>query len=115
MRRALAFLFAVSVLAVPAAPAGAQGTPSCVGQFASTFAREDGAAFGADISFGAQFAWQPNFGAGVMAPFAHEPRDACFYGDRRCGESRPGEAIASFGLRDMRLPDVQTLTNSSSR
>jgi hypothetical protein len=70
-------LLAVSVLAVPAAPADAQAIPSCVGQFASTFAREDGAAFGADISFGARFASQPNFGAGVVAPFAHEPRDAC--------------------------------------
>jgi hypothetical protein len=67
----------VRALAVPATPAGAQSTPSCVGQFASTVAREDGAAFGADISTGAQFASQPNFGAGVVAPFAHEPRDAC--------------------------------------
>jgi hypothetical protein len=73
----LVSLLAGSVLAIPAALAGAQGTPSCVGQFASTFAR-DGAAFGADISFGARFASQPNFGAGVVAPFAHEPRDACF-------------------------------------
>lgn len=55
----------------------ASATPSCVGQFASTFATADGRTFGAEISFGAQFASQPNFGAGVVAPFAHEPRDAC--------------------------------------
>jgi len=48
-----------------------------VGQFASGSAQADGAAFGADMSFGAQFASQPNFGAGVVAPFAREPRDAC--------------------------------------
>jgi len=75
-RRVLVSLLAVGALAVPAASAGAQ-TPSCVGQFASTFAQEDGAAFGADISFSAQFASQPNFGAGVVAPFAHEPRNTC--------------------------------------
>ena len=78
MRRGvLVSLLAVGALAVPAAPVGAQRAPSCVGQFASTFAQEDGAAFGADISFAAQFASQPNFGAGVVAPFAHAPRDAC--------------------------------------
>jgi hypothetical protein len=66
------------VLAVPAAPAGAQAPRVCVGQYASTFAREDGAAFGADISFGGRFASQPTFGAGVVAPFAHEPRDGWF-------------------------------------
>jgi hypothetical protein len=77
-RRVLVSLLAVGVLAVSAAPAGAQGTGSCVGQFASTFAGQDGAAIGADISSSAQFASQPNFGAGVVAPFAHEPRDACF-------------------------------------
>ena len=78
MRRGvLVSLLAVGALAVPAAPVGAQSAPSCVGQFASTFAQADGAAFGADISFAAQFASQPNFGAGVVAPFAHAPRDAC--------------------------------------
>ena len=76
-RRVFVSLFAVGALAVAAAPAGAQSAPSCVGQFASTFASEDGAAFGADISFGARFASQPNWGAGVVAPFAHEPRDTC--------------------------------------
>jgi len=76
-RRVLVSLFAVGALAVPAASAGAQSTPSCVGQFASTVAQEDGAAFGADISSGAQFASQPNWGAGVVAPFAHAPRNAC--------------------------------------
>ena len=69
--------FAVGALAVPATPAGAQSTPSCVGQFASTFAPEEGATFGAEISTSARVA-SPNFGAGVVAPFAHEPRDACF-------------------------------------
>ena len=76
-RQVLVSLFAVGALAVPAAPAGAQSAPSCVGQYSSTFAREDGAVFGADISFGAQFASQPNFGAGVVAPYAHQPKNAC--------------------------------------
>jgi hypothetical protein len=76
-RRVLVFLLAGGALAVSATPAATQGTRSCVGQFASTVAVEDGAAFGADISFGAHFASQPNFGAGVVAPFAHAPRDAC--------------------------------------
>lgn len=70
-------VLAICALATSAAPAGAEGTASCVGQFASTFAQQDGAAFGADISASARFASQPNFGAGVVAPFAHEPRDAC--------------------------------------
>jgi hypothetical protein len=76
-QRVIVSLFAVGLLAVAAPPAGAQ-SPSCVGQFASGSAQADGAAFGIDISFGAQFASQPNFGAGVVAPFAHEPRNACF-------------------------------------
>jgi hypothetical protein len=76
MRRRVCFLVAIGLLALPAGPATA-GTPSCVGQFASTNAQQDGAAFGADMSFGARFANQPNFGAGVVAPFAHAPRDAC--------------------------------------
>jgi hypothetical protein len=63
--------------AAAAAPGAAAAEPSCVGQFSSTFAPQDGKAFGADISFGAQFASQPNFGAGVVAPYAHEPRNAC--------------------------------------
>ena len=75
-RRVVGFLVAIGLLALPAGSATA-GSPSCVGQFASTNAQQYGAAFGADISFGAQFASQPNFGAGVVAPFAHEPRDAC--------------------------------------
>lgn len=75
-RRFVGFSVAIGLLALPAGSAAA-GSPSCVGQFASTNARQDGAAFGADISFGAQFASQPNFGAGVVAPFAHAPRDAC--------------------------------------
>jgi hypothetical protein len=79
-RRVLIAAFAVGALAIPAVPAGARSAPSCVGQFASTVARDDdtgGAAFGADISASAQFASQPNFGAGVVAPFAHQPRDVC--------------------------------------
>jgi hypothetical protein len=72
----LVSVFAV-VTVVFASPAGAQ-SPSCVGQYASGSAQADGAAFGADISFGARLASQPNFGVGVVAPFAHEPRDACF-------------------------------------
>ena len=63
-----------SAAAAAAAPIEASPTSSCVGQFASTVARKDGSAFGADMSFGAQFGSQPNFGAGVVAPFAHEPR-----------------------------------------
>jgi len=70
-------LFAVGALAVPATPAGAQSTASCVGQFASTFAPEERAVFGAEISAGARVA-SPNWGTGVVAPFAHESRDACF-------------------------------------
>jgi hypothetical protein len=75
-----AFGLMVIVLVTTAAaalPGGALAEPSCVGQFASTSAREDGRAFGADISFGAQFASQPNFGAGVVAPYAHLPRSVC--------------------------------------
>jgi len=75
-RRVVGIVAAIGLLALSAGPATA-GSPSCVGQFASTNAQQDGAAFGADISFGAQFASQPNFGAGVVAPFAHEPRDGC--------------------------------------
>ncbi len=75
-RRVVAFVIATSLLGLAAGPSAAGGT-SCVGQFVSTNAQQDGAAFGADISFAAQFASQPNFGAGVVAPFAHEPRDAC--------------------------------------
>ena len=75
-KRVVSFLVAVGLLALPAGSATA-GSPSCVGQFASTSAQQDGAAFGADISFGAQFASQPNFGAGVVAPFAHQPREVC--------------------------------------
>ena|SRR5918995_87369 len=75
-RRVVGFVVATGLVALPAGPATA-GSPSCVGQFASTSAQQDGRAFGADISFGAQFANQPNFGAGVVAPFAHEPRNAC--------------------------------------
>ena len=76
MRRSVvAFVLASGLLASQAAPAAA--APSCVGQFASSTAQEDGRAFGADISFAAQFASQPNFGAGVVAPFAHLPRESC--------------------------------------
>jgi hypothetical protein len=75
-RRVVGTVVATGLLALTAGPATA-GSPSCVGQFASTNAQEDGAAFGADISFGAQFASQSNFGSGVVAPFAHLPRDVC--------------------------------------
>ena len=75
-KRACGFLVVLGILALPAGSASAEG-PSCVGQFASTSARQSAGAFGADISFSAQFASQPNFGAGVVAPFAHAPRDAC--------------------------------------
>lgn len=74
--RVIAFVSAAAFLALPGAPVAA-GTPSCVGQFASANAQQDGALFGADIRAGALFANQPNFGAGVVAPYAHEPRDAC--------------------------------------
>ena len=76
MRRlAVAFALASGLCAVSAGSAA--GGPSCVGQFASTSAQPDGRAFGAEISFGAQFASQPNFGAGVVAPFAQQPRESC--------------------------------------
>ena len=74
--RVAGFVAATALVALSANPAVAGG-PSCVGQFASTNAQQGGAAFGAEIRFAAQFASQPNFGAGVVAPFAHEPRDAC--------------------------------------
>ena len=77
MRRfALVLALIPATLVVPVAAAGAQEA-SCVGQFASTGAPQSGGAFGADISFAAQFASQPNFGAGVVAPYAHGTRDAC--------------------------------------
>jgi hypothetical protein len=76
MRRcAVALVFASGLLAFTSESAA--GSPSCVAQFASTTAQQDGGAFGADISSGAQFASQPNFGAGVVAPFAHLPRESC--------------------------------------
>ena len=75
-RRVVGIVGTIGLLALPAGPAAA-GSPSCVGQFASTNAQENGAAFGADISSAAQFASQPNFGAGVVAPFAHRLRDVC--------------------------------------
>ena len=75
-RRVVAIVVATGLLTLSVGPATA-GSPSCVGRFASASAQQDGAAFGADISFGAQFANQPNFGAGVVAPFAHQPRDVC--------------------------------------
>ena len=73
--RVIGLFVVIGILAQPTGPATAGS--SCVGKFASTSARQDGAAFGADISAGAQFASQPNFGAGVVAPFAHLPRDGC--------------------------------------
>ena len=77
MRTRLAAVAAVAgLLALPTAPAVA-GNASCVGQYASTNAQQSAGAFGADISAGAQFASLPNFGAGVVAPFAHLPRDVC--------------------------------------
>ena len=77
MRRFVLVLALISAtFVVPVAVAGA-GEASCVGQFASTGAPQSAGAFGADISFGAQFASQPNFGAGVVAPYAHGARDAC--------------------------------------
>jgi hypothetical protein len=74
-RRVIGLVVVLGILALPTGPASAG--PSCVGQFASTGAQQDGAAFGADISAAAQFASQPNFGAGVVAPYAHLARDAC--------------------------------------
>lgn len=75
-KHVVAFVIATGLLALPAAPSAAGG-PSCVGQFVSPYAQQAGAAFGADISSSAQFASQPNWGAGVVAPYAHQPRDAC--------------------------------------
>jgi hypothetical protein len=71
----VAVVLAAGVLALSAGQAA--GAPSCVAQFASTNAQQDGRTFGADISFAAQFASQPNFGAGVVAPFAHLPKESC--------------------------------------
>ena len=62
MRKPLiALVAATGLLVLPTAPASA-GSPSCVGQYSSTNAQLNGAAFGADVSSGAQFASQPNFG-----------------------------------------------------
>ena len=47
-RHAVAFAVAAGLLALMPGPAAAEGS-SCVGQFASTNAQLDGAAFGADI------------------------------------------------------------------
>jgi hypothetical protein len=74
-KRVIGLFVVIGILALPTGSATAG--PSCVGQYSSTVARQDGAAFGADISAGAQFASQPNFGAGVVAPYAHLPRDVC--------------------------------------
>jgi hypothetical protein len=71
-KRVIGLIVVIGILALPTGSATAG--PSCVGQYSSTVARQDGAAFGADISAGAQFA---NFGAGVVAPYAHLPRDVC--------------------------------------
>ena len=77
MKRSCVLVSVVAgLLAVPTAN-GSSGGASCVGQYSSTFARQSAGTFGADISFGAQFASQPNFGAGVVAPFAHLPRTDC--------------------------------------
>jgi len=74
-KRVIGLFVVIGILALPIGSATAG--PSCVGQYASTNAQQDGAAYGADISAGAQFASQPNFGAGVVAPYAHLPRDVC--------------------------------------
>jgi hypothetical protein len=74
--RVVAFIAATGLLGLPAAPAAA-GSPSCVGQFASHFAQQYGAVFGAEIRAGAQDPQLHPFGAGAVAPYAHEPREAC--------------------------------------
>ena len=61
---------------IPAARASAEA-PRASASIASTNAQLNGAAFGADISSGAQFASEPNFGAGVVASYAHLPRETC--------------------------------------
>ena len=70
-RRAFVALVAVAAIAIPVAPAGAQGAgdinQSCVGWFAST-GSQDGD-LGQYLSGQAQ-AFQP-FGATLVSPFAH--------------------------------------------
>lgn len=70
---------AAGVVALPAAPAGAQGAgdvnQSCVGWFASTFAKESGAGFGHDVSVEARES-QP-FGYTTVSPFAHLELEDC--------------------------------------
>jgi hypothetical protein len=78
-RRFLISVLTAGLLALPAAPAWAQGAgdanQSCVGWFASTFAKELGAGFGHDISVSAH-ELQP-FGRSTVSPFAHLELEDC--------------------------------------
>jgi hypothetical protein len=77
--RFLISVLAAGLVALPAAPAGAQGAgdvnQSCVGWFASTVAKEFGAGFGEIIS-GEAHEFQP-FGHTRVSPFAHLELEDC--------------------------------------
>ena len=79
-RRLLISALAAGALALPAAPAGANGAgdvnQSCVGWYASTNGQEFGVGFGLeDISVNAHES-QP-FGSTLVDPFAHLELEDC--------------------------------------
>lgn len=78
-KRFLISALAAGVVALPAAPAGAQGAgdvnQSCVGWFASTFAQELGAGYGELIRLETR-EYQP-FGHTRVSPFAHLELEDC--------------------------------------
>jgi hypothetical protein len=78
-KRFLISVLAAGVVALPAAPAGAQGAgevnQSCVGWFASTVAQELGSGFG-DLIRGEAHEFQP-FGQTRVSPFAHLELEDC--------------------------------------
>ena len=71
--------------------------PSCVGQFASTNAQHNGAAFGADISFGARFASQPNLARVSSLPSHMRPVRRVSRGDEQSvgGQWPPAQAAGA--------------------
>jgi hypothetical protein len=78
-KRFLIAVLAAGVVALPAAPAGAQGAgdvnQSCVGWFASTFAKEGGGGFDELIRFEAH-EFQP-FGYTRVSGFARSELEDC--------------------------------------
>jgi hypothetical protein len=74
-RRRLLVSFVSSTILALAAAAPVAAAPSCVGWFASTFAREDPRGFSEEIRFGAH-ELRP-FGGTTVAPFAHIALEDC--------------------------------------